>query len=110
MSNFERIHAAQRKVEILVKELFNDDKLGVRLRMEGLVVSNFDVPEAGVASVWEGLKEIPAHPHNLTTTDMLTMRNRAFWPCNRQAHLNFSSGRGITFDMPITETPVLSVA
>ncbi|CAE7335038.1 KIF13B [Symbiodinium pilosum] len=33
-------------VEILVKELFNEDKLGVRLRMEGLVVSNFDVPEA----------------------------------------------------------------
>ena len=41
----------QRKVEILVKELFNDDKLGVRLRMEGLVVSNFDVPEAGVVLV-----------------------------------------------------------
>eukprot|EP00434_Breviolum_minutum_P033111 symbB.v1.2.029296.t1/scaffold3192.1/size63200/1 len=32
-------------VEIAVNELFGD-KLGVRLRMEGLVVSNFDVPEA----------------------------------------------------------------
>ena len=29
-----------------MNELFGD-KLGVRLRMEGLVVSNFDVPEAG---------------------------------------------------------------
>jgi len=32
-------------VQIEVNELFGD-KLGVRLRMEGLVVSNFDVPEA----------------------------------------------------------------
>lgn len=32
-------------VQIEVSELFGE-KLGVRLRMEGLLVSNFDVPEA----------------------------------------------------------------
>lgn len=46
-------------VEILVKELFNDDKLGVRLRMEGLVVSNFDVPEAADVG-WHLFDEIVA--------------------------------------------------
>ena len=40
------------QVQIEVNELFGD-KLGVRLRMEGLVVSNFDVPEAGIGYLHE---------------------------------------------------------
>eukprot|EP00913_Durusdinium_trenchii_P021518 g20220.t1 len=39
------VEDGRQTVQIEVKELFGD-KLGVRLRMENLVVSNFDVPEA----------------------------------------------------------------
>ena len=42
------------EVYIEVSALF-DNKLGVRLRMEGLVVSNFDVPEAMGPSGWRSL-------------------------------------------------------
>eukprot|EP00438_Fugacium_kawagutii_P000547 Skav223848 [mRNA] locus=scaffold2304:350447:358499:+ [translate_table: standard] len=46
--NQEMLYDDRDTVKIEVHQLF-DDKLGVRLRMEGLVVSNFDVPEAAQA-------------------------------------------------------------
>lgn len=52
------------QVQIEVNELFGD-KLGVRLRMEGLVVSNFDVPEAGIGYLHEF--------HGLSCTSMSSM-------------------------------------
>jgi len=55
-------------VEILVKELF-DDKLGVRLRMEGLVVSNFDVPEAAEVGWHFGDEIVAVNSRSVSTRE-----------------------------------------